>query len=161
METGIDSIERIPFDLVAFVQKVCEPYAAQAEQADIELALQLPDEEIVICGNQKLLQHALGNLLDNAQKFTPAGGTVTLSVRKNENWACMQVSDTGIGIMPEDLPRLFERFHRGQNAASHPGSGLGLAIVKAITLSHNGRVTAENNPDGGACFTLCLPLYAV
>ena len=156
LESGVAAGQPAPLDLAAFARLVSEPYAAQAEQAGIELAVQFPDGPVTVTADEAQLQHALGNLLDNALKFTPPGGTVTLSITREEGWACLRVADTGIGIPPDDLPGLFERFHRGRNAASYPGSGLGLAIVRAIAQSNSGKVSAENTPQG-ACFRLCLP----
>jgi len=97
------------------------------------------------------------NLLDNALKFTPTGGAVRLTLADEDNTAVIRVSDTGIGIPPEDVPHLFSRFHRGRNTADYPGSGLGLAIVRAIVERHGGQVQAENTADG-ACFTVRLPM---
>jgi two-component system OmpR family sensor kinase len=157
LETGVSNGQPAPLDLVAFARQVSEPYAAQAEQSGIELEVMVPSEPVTVTADEGQLQHALGNLLDNALKFTPSGGGVTLSVTVEEDGACLCVADTGIGIPPDDLPGLFERFHRGRNAAGYPGSGLGLAIVKAVALAHGGRVSAENTP-AGTCFRLCLPL---
>jgi signal transduction histidine kinase len=156
LETGLPNGHSGPLDLADFARRASEPYAAQAEQCGIELSLQLPAEPVTVTANETQLQHALGNLLDNALKFTPPDGTTTLSIAVEGEWACLRVADTGIGIPPDDLPGLFERFHRGRNAASYPGSGLGLAIVKAIAQSNGGRVSAENT-SSGACFTLYLP----
>jgi signal transduction histidine kinase len=157
LESGVASSQAALFELAAMARLVSEPYAAQAEQSGIELAVRFPADPVSVTAVETQLQHALGNLLDNALKFTPSGGVVTLSVALEEGWACLRVADTGIGIPPDDLPGLFERFHRGRNAAAYPGSGLGLAIVKAIAQSNGGRVSAENTPEG-ACFTLCLPV---
>jgi len=157
LETGVVGRQMASLDLVAFARQASEPFAARAEQGGIELAVQFPEQPVTVAADETQLQHALGNLLDNAIKFTPPGGVVTLSVAREDVWACLRVADTGIGIPPEDLPDLFERFHRARNAAAYPGSGLGLAIVKAIAEAHGGRVSAENTP-GGACFNFCLPL---
>ena len=159
LETGVPAGQPAPLDLVALAHGVSEPYAAQAEQAGIELAVQFPPDPVMVTASEIQLQHALGNLLDNALKFTPQGGTVTLALSVEEGLACLRVSDTGIGIPPDDLPGLFERFHRGRNAAGYPGSGLGLAIVKAIAVANGGEVAAENLPTG-ACFSIKLPVLA-
>jgi signal transduction histidine kinase len=96
-------------------------------------------------------------LLDNALKFTPEGGTINVTLRPTGESAELCVQDSGIGIPAEDLPHLFSRFHRGRNATAYPGSGLGLAIVRAIVASHGGQVTAEN-ASPGARFCVSLPL---
>jgi signal transduction histidine kinase len=94
--------------------------------------------------------------VDNALKFTPAGGAVTVRLADAEADAVFSVEDTGIGIPPDELPQLFRRFHRARNAAAIPGSGLGLAYVKAVAERHGGRVAAENT-GRGARFTVTLP----
>jgi len=99
------------------------------------------------------LVRAVGNLLDNAVKFSPDGTPIEVTVRPGR----LQVRDHGPGIGPEDLPRVFDRFHRAVEARSLPGSGLGLAIVRQIVEDSGGSAGAVNHPDGGAVFTLELP----
>jgi two-component system phosphate regulon sensor histidine kinase PhoR len=98
--------------------------------------------------------------MDNAIKYTPKGGAVTLSATTENGKAVLEVSDTGIGIPPEALPRVFERFFRVDKARSREqgGAGLGLAIVKSICTAHQGRVEASNRPDRGSRFRVELPL---
>ena len=90
----------------------------------------------------------MSNLLDNAIKFTPEGGKVIVSVDEHEGGVVICVEDTGIGIPSEDIPLLFNRFHRAQNALGYPGSGLGLAMVKSIIEGHKGEVHAERLEHG-------------
>jgi signal transduction histidine kinase len=105
------------------------------------------------------LKQVVMNLLENAIKFTPANGTISLDLDRVENKVALTVSDSGIGIPPEDLPHLFERFHRGRNVSAYPGSGLGLAIVKAIVDSHSGQVEAHSGGHGaGSRFIVRLPI---
>jgi signal transduction histidine kinase len=156
VESGAARDQDGPLDLVALVQKTSELYASQAEQIGLSFHLDLPAEVLVIEGNESRLRRALGNLLDNALKFTPVGGVVRIGARQDGAWAVVWVEDTGIGIPPGDLPHLFGRFCRGRNAADYPGSGLGLAIVKAIVESHGGQASAENTAQG-ARFSLRLP----
>jgi signal transduction histidine kinase len=94
--------------------------------------------------------------MDNALKFTPAGGAVTVRLAVVEAAAMFSVEDTGIGIPPDELLQLFRCFHRARNAAAIPGSGLGLAYVKSVAERHGGRVAAENT-GCGARFTVTLP----
>jgi len=142
-------------DLAALARHAGERYASQAEQAGLTFSLELPAEEVVVCGDAAQLRRALGNLLDNACKFTPEGGTVSLRLHCAGGWAELAVEDSGIGIPAGDLPHLFSRFHRGSNTAGYPGNGLGLAIVRAIVEAHGGDVRAENTGHG-ARFTLRL-----
>jgi signal transduction histidine kinase len=138
------------------VSEASEPYASRAEQAGLAFSLHLPEESLTVYGVHAQLRQALGNLLDNAIKFTPPGGAVIVQLRQESDWITLSVSDTGIGVPADDLPLLFQRFHRAGNAVAHPGSGLGLAIVKAIAVAHGGQVTAASQ-DPGTRFTLRLP----
>ena len=131
-------------DLRQLVSEIGERFASRAEQADLTFSLNLPESEVLLMGNALQIQRAIENLLENALKFTPPGGTITLTLETAAESVTLTVTDTGMGIPPEDLPHLFERFHRGRNSAAYPGNGLGLAIVKAVAEAHGGRVTAES-----------------
>lgn len=137
-------------------RETSELYASQAEQKGIEFSLDVLDEDVIVRVNDGQLRRAIGNLLENAIKFTPPGGIVRLGLRQQGSIIELWVQDTGIGIPADDLPQLFSRFHRGRNAFEYPGSGLGLAIVKAIVDYHNGQVSAENLTPG-ARLSLRLP----
>ena len=138
------------------LRDISEPYASQADQAGLSLQLDVPPEPIEIHGDPAQLRRAISNLIDNAIKFTPEGGVVTIGLKKNAAVIELCVQDTGIGIPEEDLPQLFSRFHRGRNVANYPGNGLGLAIVKAIVEAHGGSVSAANTSPG-ARFCITLP----
>ena len=97
-------------------------------------------------------------LLDNALRYTPDGGGITVRVARAGGQARLEVRDSGPGIAPADLPHLFERFYRADKARSSGGTGLGLAIGRWIAEAHGGRITAANAPDRGAIFTVLLPL---
>ena len=99
----------------------------------------------------------MGNLLDNALKFTSAGRAVEVSLRSEDGWAVLAIEDTGIGIPETDLDYLFERFHRGGNSSRFPGSGLGLTIAQAIAAAHGGDISAESRARGSR-FALRVPL---
>jgi signal transduction histidine kinase len=131
-------------------------YASQAEQAGLAFHLEIEEGLPLVEGDASQLRHALGNLLDNALKFTPPGGTVSVGLRGHAGGVDLWVEDTGIGIPAGDLPHLFGRFHRSSNAAPYSGSGLGLAIVKAIAEAHGGQVSVENTRRG-ARFSMHLP----
>jgi len=146
-----------PVVLNALAQDAAELYASQAEQAGLGFGLAMPRDLIVVTGDAAQLRAALGNLLDNAIKFTPEGGTVDISLTQEGDWAMLCIRDTGIGIPARDVPRVFDRFHRGSNAAAYPGSGLGLAIVKAVVTRHSGTIeVASVSP--GTRLVLRLPL---
>jgi signal transduction histidine kinase len=154
LEAGLHE-ERHPVDVSAVLAGLSEVYASRAEQADLTLQLDLPGTALLVQGHDLSLRQAVGNLLDNAIKFTPPGGQVTLSLYEADPWVVISVQDTGIGIPEEDLPHLFRRFHRGRNAATYPGSGLGLAITESIIQSHNGTIEVKSGEEG-TCFRIFI-----
>ncbi len=109
-------------------------------------------------GDEGRLRQLLLILLDNALKYTPEGGKVVVGAEVHGGSVRLAVRDSGPGIDPADLPRIFERFYRADKARTGKGSGLGLAIARWIVDAHNGRITAVNAPGGGALFTVTLPL---
>ncbi|MBI4302946.1 MAG: HAMP domain-containing protein [Chloroflexi bacterium] len=117
-------------------------------------------DNIVVKGDAYRLRQLLGNLLDNAIRYTPEEGTITLSLSRDDGWARLEVADTGIGIAPEELPHIFDRFYRVDKARSRAsgGTGLGLAIVKRIAEQHGGKVTVASQPGKGSTFTAWLKL---
>ncbi|HOD76201.1 MAG TPA: sensor histidine kinase, partial [Syntrophorhabdaceae bacterium] len=105
-----------------------------------------------------LLAELLKNLIDNAIKYTPSGGSVDVRLsRDGSNRIALTVSDSGMGISPEDLPRIFDRFYRGDRSRSEAGLGLGLSLARAIARAHGGDITVTSIPDRGATFTVTLP----
>ena len=154
-QTGarIERSPRMDVDLAAIVRQMTEFYASVAEDKGVAFVLDLPDGEIVRSAHKAKLQQLVGNLLDNAVKFTPAGGTVsvTLSKEPETGLARLAVSDTGIGISEAD-----QRFWRSDASRSLPGNGLGLAVVKAIVTSYGGSVTCTSRPGVGTTFIVKL-----
>ena len=117
------------------------------------------EDQALVMGDRERLRQVVLNLTDNAIKYTPNGGSVTLSLEKSEGWVKVAVSDTGIGISEDDLPHVFDRFYRTDKARSRElgGSGLGLSIVQWIAAAHKGRVTVTSALQQGSTFTLWLP----
>lgn len=112
----------------------------------------------MIEGNSVLLSRAVGNLLDNAIKYTPPGGKVQVRLNQNGSQALVSVVDNGPGIRAKDLPRVFEKFYRARAELDEvPGTGLGLSIVKTIVEQHGGQVWAESEVNSGSIFTIALP----
>ena len=157
LEADATPPQRTPLDLAALVRAVTEPYASRAEQSGVRFDLDVPAEPLPVLGDARQLTQAIGNLLDNALKFTPPEGAVGVTLRRDGAEGVLSVSDTGIGFPAADAPYLFDRFHRAANAAAYPGSGLGLAIVRAVATAHSGTVTADPTALG-ATFTVRLPL---
>jgi len=149
--------ERNAVDLVKLVRETSELYASQAEQMGITFLIDAPNTPTLVTANEAQLRRTLCNLLDNAIKFTAENGCVELGLRQDAIDIKLWVKDTGIGIPAEDMPYLFNRFHRGRNTAAYPGNGLGLAIIKAIVESHHGKV-AVDSLSPGTRFTLLLPV---
>jgi signal transduction histidine kinase len=145
-------------DLAEVLQETTESYASRAEQADLTFVQEIKGDALPIQGNEPQLRRLIQNLLDNAIKFTPAGGQVHVQLKKGEAAADLSVADTGMGIPKEDQPRLFSRFHRGSNASRYPGSGLGLAIIKAVADRHQASIMVESAPEG-TTVTVRFPLY--
>lgn len=151
-------IEVVP--LLEVLDGVISALKLQAAHKRITLGLDLArDLPETLEADRALLQQALYNLVENAIKYTPEGGQVTLRARSREGEVLFEVQDTGIGIPPADLPRLFERFFRGtsREARRQGGSGLGLAIVRAIAERHGGRVWVESQVGKGSTFYLLIP----
>ena len=117
------------------------------------------EDQALVLGDSDRLRQLLLNLVDNALKYTPPGGQVTLQLQKSEGWVQVAVSDTGNGISPVDLPKIFERFYRADRSRTRPGgAGLGLSIAHWIAEAHGGRLEAESNLGQGSTFRLWLPL---
>jgi heavy metal sensor kinase len=130
-----------------------------AAQKDITLKLNAPTP-LSLNGDDELLQRMILNLLDNAVKYTPRGGEISIELTKNNGQARVAVRDTGVGILPKDLPFVFDRFYRVDKARSRAmgGAGLGLSISQQIALAHGGRITVASESQGGSVFTIELPL---
>ncbi|HMM22201.1 MAG TPA: ATP-binding protein [Selenomonadales bacterium] len=136
--------------------------AATWTQKQLTVAIHAADEPLAVQANADWLKQVVLNLLDNAIKYTPAGGYIAISWRKDRNQAIFTVEDSGIGIPAEDLPRIFDRFYRVDRARTRAagGTGLGLAIVKFIIETFGGKIEAKNNSRGGTTMQFQLPLAA-
>jgi signal transduction histidine kinase len=146
-------------DLTELLQARSEVYASQAEQSGLVFEQDLPTESVFIRADENEIIRAIDNLVDNACKFTPQDGIVRLGLSEQDEQAFISVIDTGIGILEDDLPQLFHRFHRGRNTTVYPGSGLGLAIVKAIMTAHGGQVEVQSAGEGkGSKFLIRFPV---
>jgi two-component system heavy metal sensor histidine kinase CusS len=151
-------IQRQELDLSQELKAICEFYEPSASEAGIHLQVE-STTPVQASVNRILLQRAVANLLENAIAHTPQGGTILLSSAAESDVAVLRVSDTGPGIPPEHLSRIFDRFHRGDESRSKNtgGIGLGLAIVRSIAVMHGGSVEVANRASGGAEFTVRFP----
>jgi signal transduction histidine kinase/ActR/RegA family two-component response regulator len=159
--SGKLKLEPAPADLRLVLEDALTVVQLAAEAKQIELAAPLGDEPVEIVGDAMRLQQAVWNLLQNAIKFTPAGGRVELRLERDDKQARIVVSDTGKGIEPEFLPHIFDRFSQSDMSQTrrHGGLGLGLALVKQLVELHGGTIEAAS-AGAGATFTVTLPLRA-
>ncbi|MFN4294458.1 MAG: sensor histidine kinase [Thermoflexales bacterium] len=157
LDAGIAQLELAEHDVAELLASAARPFAQAAEQKGIRLVVH-PTPLVVRCDRARI-EIALSNLIENALKFTPAGGRVEVCAEVAGSHARLLVRDTGIGVAPEDRPHVFERFYRGKNHRAE-GSGLGLAIVKSIAQAHGGAAFVESAPSGGSTFGIALPMNA-
>jgi two-component system sensor histidine kinase BaeS len=145
-------------DLNDIADQVLNASRARANASGVSLAFE-SGPPIVVRADPTRIRQALGNLVDNALRYTPPGGTIQLVVSAAEDCASMTVVDTGGGIEPDDLPHLFDRFYRADPSRSRRtgGSGLGLAIAKHLVDAHEGRLTASSEIGRGSTFIIQLP----
>ncbi len=147
-------------DLGRFVADVTHDLLPAASDHGLGLTVELPDTPVVAFVDPGRMQQVLHNLLENAMRYTPSGGSIRVRLSTTEDEARIEISDTGVGIPPSDLPFVFERFFRSDRArrAYTGGSGLGLSIVRWIVDAHKGKVEIESKVDEGTTVTVRLPL---
>ena len=152
------TLDKQPVEMATLLLEVYQQARLMADGVTLTLG---HEDQGLVAGDPDRLKEVLLNLVDNALKYTPRGGKVTLSLYYNEPWVQVCVSDTGPGIPPEDLPHIFERFYRVKSIKPQPGraagTGLGLSIVKWIVEEHGGHVTVESQVGKGTTFTVWLP----
>ncbi len=160
LESGELGLDPKTLDLRSLVRNVAQTLRPVAEDKGIELRVSVPKEPVTVLGDGENLRQSIGNLVDNAIKYTLDGGHVWLSLQASSQKAVVEVADTGLGIAAEETDRIFERFYRVDKARSREmgGTGLGLAIVKHVTQAHGGQVSVESEPGRGSIFRLELPL---
>lgn len=155
-EAGMMPLTRQPTDLRILLAEVVEMYGCVAEEKRVRVAL-TPGEPCVASVDPRRLRQVIANLLDNALKYTPAGGSVRLAARRIPMKAMIEVSDTGPGIPPGERELIWQRLFRGDASRSQHGLGLGLSLVKAVVEAHGGQVGVESEPGQGATFRIALP----
>ncbi|MFC1878790.1 ATP-binding protein [Chloroflexota bacterium] len=143
-----NSADQSWFSLSELLEECAGKFNLLADQAGISFDIQLGAEKIDYYGDNSQIRRVFENILDNALKFTRPDGVITVTLKRDERGVKIYVQDSGVGIPPQDLPNLFQRFHRGRNVVSYPGSGLGLAIVKTIIDRHEGEIAVESDGSG-------------
>jgi signal transduction histidine kinase len=156
LDAGLVSLDLTTQDAGEVIEAAAATFRTLARDQDATLVIDLPPQGVALRCDRPRMELALSNLLDNALKFTPAGGQVTIGARSAGNRTALWVADTGAGVDPADLPHIFERFYRGSHNST-PGSGLGLAIVQSIVQAHGGQVHVESTLGQGSRFTIDLP----
>lgn len=160
LDAGLITLDVGDHDAGGLVETVASAWRALALERGIALSIRLPPMPVEVRCDRARIELALSNLVDNALKFTPAGGRVAIGAEQSSDdrdVVQLWVEDSGPGIDPADQERIFERFYQGRGAGSK-GSGLGLAIVRSIVQAHDGRVTVESEPGAGSHFVVELPL---
>lgn len=161
VDAGRTSLERRPLDLSQALQRLVEERSEifQAKQQQVELTI--PDQTVLALVDRNMIQVIFNNLLDNAIKFTPEHGHITISLEQHENEAWVTVKDTGIGIPEDQLSRVFNRFYQLEPhlRRQHEGMGLGLAIAKELVQLNHGRIWANSTLGKGSEFHVAFPSY--
>jgi two-component system heavy metal sensor histidine kinase CusS len=158
-ESPLTHLRREPVDVGELLGRVREYYEASAADGGVSLSTSVADKPVIAELDRTLLQRAVGNLVSNALANTPPGGAVVMGTRADPSTICIEVSDTGVGIPAEALPRVFDRFFRVDSSRSQSsgGTGLGLAIVQSIVQLHGGNVQIWSQPGQGTRVTLHMP----
>jgi signal transduction histidine kinase len=161
LDAGESQAEWVRLDIAALAGATADQMALLAEDRKIRMTHET-SAPVLVMGDRARLKQIVVNLLDNAIKYTPPGGTANLKVAALGGQAVVEVSDTGVGIPPEAVPLVFERFYRvdRDRSAGTDGAGLGLSIVKSISIAHGGRVEVESALGSGSRFRVILPLAA-
>jgi PAS domain S-box-containing protein len=161
LQRGKISLNQETVSLPAIIDSAVETVREDAAAKQIDIGMNVSDQLLLVDGDRLRLQQIAWNVLNNAVKFTPAGGSIKISLKNENNDAVLVVSDTGQGIDPVFLPHVFEMFRQadGSNSRKHGGLGIGLALVRQLVQLHGGNISAESDgPNQGARFTIRLPL---
>jgi two-component system phosphate regulon sensor histidine kinase PhoR len=158
LESGRVRLKLEPIDAEAAIRRVLQRLAPQTERAHLAVDFEAEPHMPSFIGDRDRVDQVLLNLVHNAIKFTPSGGTISLSAKQDGEFIEFQVRDSGVGVDPEDMPRLFERFYKADRARRSQGTGLGLAIAKHIVQVHDGAIWAEPNLPRGTAFIFRLPI---
>ena len=156
-ETGTMRLEIGDVSVASIVGEVVELYEDVAEDKHVEVSTNI-EAGLTVPADARKLRQVLANLVDNAIKYTPSGGRVTIRARRENSVVRLDVADTGVGITAHDLPHIWERLYRGDQSRAERGLGLGLSLVRAIVVAHGGTVDAEAEPGRGSTFIVKLPV---
>jgi len=155
-EAGVMGLKMSRVDVNALLRDICEIYEPVTTEKNIRV-LVVATGSLTIRGDLQRLQRMIANLLDNAVKYTPRGGTIRLSADLTNSQVVLAVANTGEGILPEKLPHLFQRFYRADASRSQTGHGLGLSLAQAIVHAHGGQISVRSIPGDMTTFSVVLP----
>ncbi len=160
-DEGRAELHREPVDLRGIVTEAGETGDLLADHAGVTMEIRTPPNPVVLAVDRSRVHQLVLNLIENAVKYTPRGGQVSVQLSANDGQILLTVADTGIGIAPGDLPNIFDRFWRADSARTRtgerPGAGLGLAISKWIAEAHGGAIEVQSRPGRGTTFTVTFP----
>ena len=156
-ETGVMKLNLEKVNLSALITDVLELYRDVADGKDISIRTTFSPEAIDLVADGNRIRQVVANLMDNAIKYTPESGRVDIETSRKDGYLIIQVADTGVGIPPEDRPRIWDRLYRGHTSQSHRGLGLGLSLVKAVVQAHHGKIEVASESGLGARFLVYLP----
>ena len=155
-ETGTMKLEADPIDISRLVSDVLEIYSYVAEDKNISIHFTCP-QEFRLRADHSRIQQVIGNLIDNAIKYTADGGRVEVHIQQKNERIVITIKDNGIGMQPEEIPKIWDRLYRGEKSRSQRGLGLGLSFVRAIVLAHKGQIDVTSEPGHGSTFVVSLP----
>jgi two-component system, OmpR family, phosphate regulon sensor histidine kinase PhoR len=160
IESGVTSLLKTSVDVKDLIAEATERLRAQVKRAGLEIAIEVPKVVPAALIDKNRMERVLVNLIHNSIKFTPPGGRITLSASSGDEGVIISVADTGVGIDPSDLPRIFERFYKADKARTGGGTGLGLAIARHTVEAHGGRIWAESTLGKGTTIHFSLPILS-
>jgi len=158
IESGEAPLQRTPLNVAEVADRAVGRLKAQADRAGLRLEIQVASDLPRVLADEARMEQVLVNLIHNAIKFTPPGGRIAVSAKAEGDKLVVSVSDTGVGIPEDDLPRVFERFYKADKARAGGGTGLGLAIAKHVVEAHGGKIWVDSAEGRGATFSFSIPL---
>jgi heavy metal sensor kinase len=159
-EAGVGQLEHQEMDIAGLVRSACDLFESTAEDKGLKLVCDATNT-FPFCGDIRLIQRMMANLLDNAIKYTPSNGKIEVTVHSTDDQLIqITIKDSGLGISAKDLPHIFERFYRCDPSRSQAGTGLGLSFARTIARAHGGDIAVSSTPNHGSTFSVTLPQYS-
>jgi signal transduction histidine kinase len=155
-ESGLMKLKAESVDIAELLRDVSDLFQPVADKRDLRVIVETPHSAIVQ-GEPRKLQRVFSNILDNALKYTPPGGSIYISIKETDNTIIVTIEDRGVGISADDLPHVFDRFFRGEKSRSTQGNGLGLSLAQAFVMVHEGTIAVTSTPGRGSQFVVTLP----